>query len=115
MKKHTMTNTMTCKLTQQEVAEKAHRLSEHLVMRAKLISEMKNAAQNFKSKIKSLEEDIYILTEKVWLEREDRLVECEIDYDFKSGRKSYTRLETGEIYKTDAITDSERQMELEAV
>lgn len=46
-------------------------------------------------------------------EKEFRLVECKVEYDFgKKGLKTFTRLDTGEIVRSEPITNEERQQML---
>lgn len=53
------------------------------------------------------------MTEKVNSEKEFRFVECEIEYDFKKGTKTYRRKDTWDVHKTEPVTEEERQEELE--
>lgn len=43
--------------------------------------------------------------------REFRMTECEWDYDWKAGRKTGRRKDTGEVVSREEITDQERQLD----
>jgi len=115
MKIHNTTQTLLCKLTRDEVAQKAKQLSEKILENAKKERELENTTTNIKAEISSIEADIALLTDKVFGETEYRLVEVRVEYDFEKGVKSFVRLDTGEIFNTDKISDAERQQEFKVV
>lgn len=111
MKTHNTTQTLRCKMNAEELAIRAKELSEKLVQKTGLENELAVVSTKFKTDIKLLESSVRLLADKVHTGYEDRLVDVSIEYDFDKGVKSFVRKDTGEIFKTDAITAADRQQE----
>ena len=73
---------------------------------------LKAVSTQIKSEINALDAIMGGLAEKIRSGYEMRDVECEIERDFKNARITITRLDTGEIVESRAMTPEERQKKL---
>jgi hypothetical protein len=64
-----------------------------------------------KAEIAGYEAQINMLSNKISMGKELRSVECSIHYDFDTKQKTWFRNDTGEIAKTDIISEEELQEE----
>ena len=101
-----------CILTEQEKLKYAKEMSEHVSKKHRVEDNLKSVSTQLKSEIASHEGSINSLAEKLNSGREYRMVECNVEYDFKKGVKTIIRTDTGEIAKVEEISEEERQEEL---
>lgn len=102
-----------CKLTDAELKEYSKKLAESISEKARVEDDLKSFSTQSKAKIQGCDATINLLSEKINTEREYRMVECEIKYDFKKMEKKIVRKDTGEVIDTDIISEEEKQEELE--
>jgi hypothetical protein len=98
-----------CTLTSKEIYEAGKNLSDALKRVRELESRLDSVKQQIKGEMTTAEGDVAKYSSLVSSEREHRLVDVEIRFDFKANRKETVRMDTGEIVKTDTISDEERQ------
>ncbi len=77
-----------------------------------LENELKTIGQQYKADIQAQESSIQSLTNKLDAGYEMRTVDCEWRYVFELGQKNLWRLDTGELIRTDIITQDETQGQL---
>lgn len=101
-----------CVLTPMEVAEASKRLAECHYKIDVVQEGLRTAKTKAKAELSLLEAMIKKQAALVKTEREMREVLCGVTYDFKKGEKTFSRLDTGEVARTEKITPAERQREL---
>lgn len=97
------------RLTEAELKAAGKELAEGLNKKNRLEADIETFKAQKKAEIAAIEAVISRNAVLVNSEKEFRLVECRLDFDFPSGVKTYTRLDNGEITKTEPITNEERQ------
>lgn len=98
------------RLTEAEIRESGKRLAEGIERRAIAEGRMDTFKTQIKAELAEIEAVILKQTSMVATEREFRLVPVEIEYDFEAGKKTFVRKDTGEIVKTEPISEEERQL-----
>jgi len=73
---------------------------------------LKSVATQIKSEIARIEGEMGSLSEKIRTGYEHRNVKCEKLFDYRLGSVTYTRLDSGEIYRERAMDEQERQQNL---
>lgn len=101
-----------CKLTQDEVKRAGKNLAEALQRKRELESRLESVKQQIKGEITSAEGDAQKFEQLVATESEGRMVPVDLRFDFKRSVKETIRTDTGEVVKSEPITDEERQREL---
>ncbi|HEY5234797.1 MAG TPA: hypothetical protein VIJ14_01355 [Rhabdochlamydiaceae bacterium] len=104
--------TLECKLTEAELKASAKALAESLRKNAALESQLETFKSQIKAQITQEEGTISEHTNRLNSEKEFRLVDCEITFDYQKGIKTTIRKDTGEQIREEKITDEERQMHL---
>jgi hypothetical protein len=107
------TLTLECQLTDKEKLGYSKELGEALSKKNRAEDSLKSFQTQAKSDIAGLEAKINSLADKINTGREYRSVECEVIMDFEKKEKIWTRKDTGEIAKTDIISEHELQEEIE--
>lgn len=98
------------KLTEKELKTAAKELAEGLNKKSRLESDIETFKAQKKAEIAAIDAVVSRNAILVNSEKEFRLVECKVDYDFgRDGGKTFTRLDNGEIVKQEPITNEERQ------
>ena len=105
------TLTCECVLTDDEKLKYSKELSESISKKQRADDSLKSFSTQIKSEIASCEAKIDALADKLNSGREYRAIECSVKYDFDKKEKTWVRLDTGEIAKTDIITEKECQEE----
>lgn len=104
-----------CKLREDEVREAGKTLAESLRRRDEIEEGRTAINKKMKAEIAEVEGTIASTQDKVASETEYRHVECEVRYFFGRGRgeKDFIRTDTGELVRTENVTDEDRQTKLE--
>lgn len=100
-----------CDLTDAEVKQ----YGEDLAHRLMDIAVLEGQKAVLSAKIKPIQKDVESLVVKIDTKREVREVDCDWAYDWKCGKKSCFRVDTGEIIPntTFDISEDEKQLQLE--
>lgn len=101
-----------CRLTPEEVKTAAKNLAESLKRRRELEVRLDSVKQQIKGEMTTAEGDAQKFEQLVATESEHRMLPVDICFDFRRGVKDTVRTDTGEIVKTEAITDEDRQRQL---
>lgn len=102
-----------CTLTSEELAQYSRQMADALRTQFDKEAQLKSTAALYKSEIESCKAEAQEMAEKVRSGYEFRQVECKIIYDWENKEKSWIRTDTNEIVKTDTISESELQEEME--
>lgn len=105
--------TLKVPLSIEEIAKRADRAAHCLKERDSKEAEMKAAADHVKSQIKELEAELRRLSNDVRDQATYEVVECERLYDYEAKTVTETRLDSGEVIESRAMTAVELQMPLE--
>jgi hypothetical protein len=90
----------------QKLARKNRNLAEHALKKKQLAADLKLEEEGLNS-------DIATLSRHVTDGYDFRMVDCRIVYNQPiTGKKEISRIDTGELVRTDNMTDEERQEEL---
>lgn len=101
------------RLTEKELKTASKELAEALSKRGAIENELETFKAQKKAEVTAIEAVIQKNTNLVNAEKEFRLVECRVEYDFdKTGKKTYYRLDNGDQVHSEAITNEERQQML---
>lgn len=98
-----------CSLTAKEIYEAGKSLSDALKRVRELENRLDSVKQQIKGEMTTAEGDVAKYSGLVSSEKEHRMVDVEVRFDFKANKKEVVRIDTGELIKTDTITDEERQ------
>lgn len=98
-----------CILTQKEIYDAGKSLTDALKRRAECENRLDSVKQQIKGEMTSAEGDIAKYQQLVSSEKEHRMVDVEVRFDFKAGTKETVRMDTGELIKTERISEEERQ------
>lgn len=105
-----------CKLTEAELKAASKELADALNKRHQLEDQLETFKMQKKAEISAFDATIAKNTVLVNSEKEFRLIECRVEYDFgRKGIKSFYRLDNGELVKTEPITNEERQVMMAGV
>ena len=102
-----------CKLSDIDIAKLGKELATIHSEKNRIESRMKSYQSQCKADIAQCNATIQSISERVNTGKEFRDVECRIFYDFNSGTKEFIRVDTGEIVRTERISDAEIQEELD--
>jgi hypothetical protein len=99
-----------CEFSQQELDDKRDRLSTALLEYDKVEDEKREASKCYTESLKALRGEMRSLSKQINCKGEDRAVDCFARFhDPSIGFKTFVRLDTGEVVKTEQMTDDERQ------
>lgn len=98
------------RLTEKELKTASKLMADAFQKKGQLEAEVETFKADIKAKVKELDEHIVCAAALVNTEKEYRIVECEESFDFEKGLKTTVRLDTGEVVKTDKVTNEERQL-----
>ena len=101
-----------CILTDQEKLDYSKELAENISKKARSEESLKSFQTQMKAEIASCDAKINLMAEKLNTGKEYRMVDCKIEYRFKTNTKIWTRLDTMETLKECAIPAEEMQEEL---
>lgn len=106
---------LACKLTQDELLSYGREISEKSIKRAELEAKKAAEAKLIKESIDGLNSDVRNLAHIVRAGEEFRNVETEVHYDYTAKLVSVYRLDTGELVRDRVMTPDELQLEMEIV
>lgn len=98
-------------LTQQELNDRGRALASELNKREGIGNELNVFKAQKKSEIASVDNQIARNRLLINTGKEFRMVECDWIYDWKNGKKTAHRNDTGEVVGREDITDDERQLD----
>lgn len=101
-----------CLLTEAELKERADKMALCLSQIREREDALKSIKKQMESDIAKAEAELSLASEQYRSGFEMRFIDCETDKDFRIGRVSMTRLDTGESVWDRAMTAEERQGEL---
>jgi hypothetical protein len=100
-------------LTEMELLQKAKELAKLQQDKTSAEEQAKSAAATFKDKIAGAQSNINILSRDISNGYEYRDVDCYWEMDYKTRKKNLIRTDTGEVVKTEEISASEMQKEMD--
>lgn len=101
-----------CKLTTEELKDCAKKLAEAIHRKTRIENSLESFKAEKKAEMQSCDGEISLMSEKVNSEKEFRDIDCTVDFNFKTGKKTITRKDTGDCFRVEDISDGERQEEL---
>lgn len=105
-----------CKLTDAELKAAGKELADALNKKAQVENQLETFKAQKKAEMSAMDAGIARNTVLVNSEKEFRSIECRVEFDFgRKGVKSFFRLDTGELVKTEPITNEERQSMLKGI
>jgi hypothetical protein len=113
MSKHTLWKNLSCELTQEEVTIYSLELANATIERDEIESHKKEVLSDFTARINKCMADAAVLSRKVQTRKEDRQVECDLDFDYAKGMVYTVRTDTGVTIGQRKLTDDERQQWLD--
>lgn len=102
-----------CVLTEEEMRSYSKQMADSFSKKCRVEDSLKAIKKQMDSEIAGHEARMNLCAERVNSGKEYRDVMCEVFYDWHLKEKRYVRLDTGEIAKTDIITEKELQEELD--
>lgn len=99
-------------LTETELRERGQKLAELVRKREQAVHEKAETAREYGEQIKRLDAEISEIDVIVRTKKENREVEVERRKNFLRNVEETTRLDTGEIVESRALTAAERQAQL---
>jgi hypothetical protein len=100
-------------LTETELLQKAREAAKLQQDKVSAEEQAKSAAATYKDKISGAQSNINILSRDISNGYEYRQVDCYWEMDYKKQKKSLIRTDTGEVVKTEDISASEMQKEMD--
>jgi len=100
-------------ITDQKLLEYSRELTEHIREKAQAEDTLKSFKSQMKSEIDSHIAQINLLSGKIQSGKEFEQVDIEIYFDYNTRIKTYTRKDTGQVYKTESIRQDELQLHLD--
>lgn len=107
------TRVLTCNLGNDELLEIAETLSDTLGIISGLENEKSSSSSRLNASIKVKKEAADNLAKLIKSKVENREVECQFVVNWNENKKDLVRLDTNEIIESNALTQEERQLELE--
>lgn len=101
-----------CVLTAEELRQCARELADACQRKASIEDQLATFKAQKKAEITQCDGDINKNTVLVSSGKEMRMVECEVELDFDSGKCTVTRLDNGLIVHERPLTSDEKQLEL---
>lgn len=113
MSKHTMYKNLSCDLSEKEIAVYSQELARVTGEQFEIENEKKEALSTFTARLAKCVADRNVLARKVITKKEDRQVECDLDFDYARGMVYTVRMDTGVTIDQRKLTDDERQERLD--
>jgi hypothetical protein len=88
------------------------KLAELNQQKTRTEEEKKAVVSQWATKVKTIQSEIGDLSAKISSGFEMRPTECEVHFDWKTGKKTYIRISDKKVIDTQSITDPERQQKL---
>lgn len=102
-----------CTLTDDELRDYSKQMADCYSKKSRAEFNFKSIKKQTDSEIAGYEARINLCAEKVNSGKEYREVSCDVKYDWDKKTKDYVRKDTGEIAKSDIITEKELQEEID--
>lgn len=106
------TRPLPCRLTDDEVAERAARMAERLVEFQQLDEQRIEDGKRYRESMKEIRDEVQTLAQEVYSRTTVRAVECTESPDHAKGLVHVVREDTGEVVHTRPTTADERQISL---
>lgn len=113
MSKHVLWKTLSCDLSQEEISTYSQELARITGEQSEIEAEKKEVMSNFAAKLNKCVADGRVLARKIITKKEDRQVECDLDFDYSTGTVYTVRTDTGVTIGQRKLTDDERQERLD--
>ena len=113
MKRQTTWKNLSCDLTPDEVATYSLELANITIECNKIEAAKKEVVSNYAARINKCNADAAVLSLKVQTRKEDRKVECDLDFGYAKGMVYTVRTDTGVTIGQRKLTDDERQQWLD--
>lgn len=101
------------RLTEREFKEASKNLAEALRTRNEIEAEIDSFRKQKKAEIAKIDATVAKCAQMVNSEKEFRNTECVVQFDWEAGKKTTVRLDTGEIVRTQQISNAERQTKID--
>lgn len=112
-KRRKLVLTLPVDYSQQELDERRDRLSAAALEYDAVEDEKKSASSVYNEQLKALRGEMRQIAKQIHRKGEDRAIDCIAEMHTPSvGFKTVIRLDTGEVVKTEPMTDDERQENL---
>jgi hypothetical protein len=108
-KKQSLWKSLSCDLTQEEIATYSQELATVTGEQAEIEAEKKEVMSSFAAKLNKCIADGRVLARKIITKKEDRQVECDLDFDYAKGMVFTVRTDNGVTIGQRKLTDEERQ------
>ena len=102
-----------CILTEEEFRDRSKALGQELQNRDGLEAEKKAYTSQIAAKINESTAIISGLQARINTGREYRMVDCQVQIDWIKKEKQWVRIDTGEVVRTDVISDEDLQTRAE--
>ena len=112
--KGTESRELPCRLTRDELFERADRLSWQMEHRSELEHDHKAAKERMKGAMEDCDGSISNLSKVLRSRAEFRTIDCQILIDDEKGKAFYVRTDTGEVIAAREIWESEKQLDFGA-
>ncbi len=109
MSKHTLWKNLSCDLTQDEISTYSQELARITGDQSEIEAEKKEVMSNFAAKLNKCVADGRALARKIITKKEDRQVECDLDFDYSKGMVYTVRTDTGVTIDQRKMSDDEKQ------
>ena len=113
MAKHTMYKSFSCDLTTEEINTYSQELASITTEQSEIEGEKKEIMSTFTARLNKCIADGRVLARKITTRKEDRQVECDLDFDYAKGMVYTIRTDTGVTIGQRKLTDDERQQWLD--
>lgn len=113
VKVDTFSRDLICALSREEVEERAAKAAELIEKRDLKQSDFDSQRKYWKNQIEEIEVEIRSVSSEVRSRKTSRQVVCERIYDYANAKVRELRTDTGEVLSERAMTDAERQKELD--
>lgn len=109
MPKQSMWKTLSCDLTPDEINLYSQELAVTTTEQAEIEAEKKEVLSTFTARLNKCIADGRVLARKITTKKEDRQVECDLDFDYARGMVYTVRTDTGVTIAQRKLSDEERQ------
>ncbi|MEI6207321.1 MAG: hypothetical protein WCP20_11095 [Desulfuromonadales bacterium] len=109
MSKHTLWKNLSCDLTTEEIATYSQELASITSEQSEIEAEKKEVMSNFAAKLNKCIADGRVLARKIITKKEDRNIECDLDFDYGNGMVYTVRTDTCVTISQRKLSDEERQ------
>ena len=109
MSKHTLWKNLSCDLTQDEISQYSQELARITGEQSEIEAQKKEVMSDFAAKLNKCTADGRVLARKIITKKEDRQVECDLEFDYKTGMVYTVRCDNGVTIDQRKLTEDERQ------